>query len=139
MMIRKMIIVFCMYGSMSVSGMDKCFNNVKSDPSNREKLAQLVALCVQKDGEAVAHSVWEMFTETEPTTDDICWRQIGSMLHAIVFDWDRAGYYGVGDYKYYVDGAYSGRFGPFSLECFKFDDSFSTDESLSTSQTYSEE
>ena len=111
---------------MTVNAMETHFGAVQINPTNRVALSQLVALCVNKDGRNVACAALKMFKEAKQRENDVNWERIGAMLSAIVYDWDRAGFYGVGNCPHYVDGAYAGVFGPYSLDDFKNDPFLST-------------
>lgn len=104
---------------MSIYNLEAHFAAVNKDPMNKAELSQLVTLCVKKDGKDLARTALKMFKETKTHANDVSWERIGAMLSTIVYDWDRAGYYGVGNCQHYVDGAYTGMFGPFTLGDFK--------------------
>lgn len=125
-MMKKLMLGLAVCECMTVGGMEEHFDAVKTDPTNKAKLSQLVTLCVKKDGKDLARTALKMFKETKTNTSDVSWERIGAMLSAIVYDWDRAGYYGVGNCQHYVNGAYIGMFGPFTLSDFKSNPLLST-------------
>lgn len=113
-------------GVAGAMDLDERFDALKKDFKNRENLSRVVKLCVQQQGRDAARSVLKMFEGVSDRADDVCWNRIGAMLYAIVYDWNNAGYYGVGECQDYVDGAYAGTFGPFTLSDFKSDPFLST-------------
>lgn len=128
-MMKKFVLSLAVYGCVVVNAMDGHFDVLVREPQNEKVLFQLVELCVQKTGEDLAHLALKKFEE-KSSIDSVGWKRIGAMLYAIVYDWDRAGFYGVGSCQHYVDGALAGKFGPFNLSDFKDEPYLSTTYAL---------
>lgn len=123
---KKLVLGLTVCWCVTANGMNEYFKALEHDPQDKDQLSKLVDLCVQKTGERDARLALNMFKEAKTRTKNVSWERIGAMLYAIVYDWDRAGYYGVGDCLYYVNGVYTGRFGPFTSGDFKDEPYFST-------------
>jgi len=121
---KKLVLGLAVCGYVAVSGMEsetqemsrikELVSNVAVSPEDSEDLRTLIGILSDpRDGQKNSEMAILCFDDLQSVDNVINFEQVFSMLQTVLRDWTDYGYPMSVDY--YIKGAFSGKFGPYSI------------------------